>query len=140
MGIIALNCLNLPPRLRFKQAYTCLSGIIPAPNQPDMFTTKNILRPLFDDLLVLSQGIKISTPEYPHGCKVTIHLIGLIGDVVDTYKVSGFISHSTKQFCSWCEINNNERCNLNLGTLCNKNKVLALSWKCKETPSTTARQ
>ncbi|MBW0533260.1 hypothetical protein O181_072975 [Austropuccinia psidii MF-1] len=140
MGVIALNCLNLPPRLRFQPYYTCLSGIIPSLKQPDMFTTNNVLKPLVDELLNLHEGIKITTPKYPHGRKIFVRLVGLIGDVVATHKVAGFMSHSAKQLCSWCEINDHERDKVQLGMLRNKTKVLASSWKWKETKTMTAGQ
>ncbi|MBW0561985.1 hypothetical protein O181_101700 [Austropuccinia psidii MF-1] len=140
MGVIALNCLNLPPRLRFKPYYTCLSGIIPSPKQPDIFNTNNVLKPLVDELLNLHKGIKITTPKYTHGHKIFVRLVGLIGDVVATHKVAGFMLHSAKQFCSWCEINDHEQEKLQLGMLCNKRKVLASSWQWKETKTITACQ
>ncbi|MBW0549946.1 hypothetical protein O181_089661, partial [Austropuccinia psidii MF-1] len=109
MGLIALNCLNLPPRLRFKHCYTCLAGIIPAPRQPNMLTMNNVLKPIVDELRELNQGIRIITPKYPHSRKVSIRVVSLIGDVVATHKVSGFMSHSAKKFCSWCDIKSDER-------------------------------
>ncbi|MBW0547961.1 hypothetical protein O181_087676 [Austropuccinia psidii MF-1] len=108
MGIIALNCLNLPPWLQFQQYHTCIAGLIPAPNQPNMLTTNNVLRPLVDELLKLNEGIKIITPKYPHGRKVFVRLVSLIGDIVATHKVSGFMSHSARKFFSWCDINHDE--------------------------------
>ncbi|MBW0576017.1 hypothetical protein O181_115732 [Austropuccinia psidii MF-1] len=61
VGIIALNCLNLPPWLQFQHKYTCLSGIIPSPNQPNMVTISNGLNPLVEDLLELNEGVKVAT-------------------------------------------------------------------------------
>ncbi|MBW0488451.1 hypothetical protein O181_028166 [Austropuccinia psidii MF-1] len=46
MGLMALNFLNLPPRLQFQQVYTCLARVIPASKQPDMVTINHVLQPL----------------------------------------------------------------------------------------------
>ncbi|MBW0529106.1 hypothetical protein O181_068821 [Austropuccinia psidii MF-1] len=86
MGVIALNCLNLPPCLCYQPAFTYLSRIIPGPNQPNMFTISNILGPLVKKLLESNQGIMIHTPKYPKGHKVIVKLAAFIGDVVATHK------------------------------------------------------
>ncbi|MBW0581485.1 hypothetical protein O181_121200 [Austropuccinia psidii MF-1] len=67
MGILALHCLNLQPRERFQQQHTCLAGVIPSPNQPDIITINNVLKPLIDELIELNHGVNINTPNYPHG-------------------------------------------------------------------------
>ncbi|MBW0543953.1 hypothetical protein O181_083668 [Austropuccinia psidii MF-1] len=129
MGVIALNCLNLPPRLRFQQYHTCIAGLIPEPNQP------NVLRLLVDELLKLNDDIKIITPKYPHGGKVFVRLVSLISDIVATHKVSGFMSHSARKFCSWCDINHNEQGKCKLGNHCHgdgktlKQRHHVNSWK-----------
>ncbi|MBW0488035.1 hypothetical protein O181_027750 [Austropuccinia psidii MF-1] len=105
-----------------------------------MFTTNNVLKPLADELLNLHKVIKINTPKYPHGHKVFVRLVGLIGDVIATHKVAGFMSHSAKEYCSWCEMYHHEGDKLQLGMLCNKRKVLASLWQWKETKTITARQ
>ncbi|MBW0533732.1 hypothetical protein O181_073447 [Austropuccinia psidii MF-1] len=115
MGVIALNCLNLPPRLRYQSQYTFLSGIIPGPMQPNMFTISNVLGPLVNELLELRNGIRIHTPKYPKGCQIIVKLAALMGDMVATHKVGGFMSHSATRLCSWCEIVTNERQDLKLG-------------------------
>ncbi|MBW0543962.1 hypothetical protein O181_083677 [Austropuccinia psidii MF-1] len=140
MGVISLNCLNLPPWLQFQQYHTCIAGLIPAPNQPNMLTTNNVLRPLVDELLKLNEGIKIITPKYPHGRKVFVRLVSLIGDIVATHKVSGFMSHSARKFCSWCDINHDEQGECKLGNLCHGNQVLTLSWRWKSTESKASRE
>ncbi|MBW0576842.1 hypothetical protein O181_116557 [Austropuccinia psidii MF-1] len=108
MGLMALNCLNLLPRLQFQKAYTCLAGVIPAPKQPDMVTINHVLQPLISQLLELNQGFEITTPMYPHGHQISVILVSLLGDIVANHKVSGFMSHFAKRFCSWCEITDDE--------------------------------
>ncbi|MBW0496503.1 hypothetical protein O181_036218 [Austropuccinia psidii MF-1] len=100
-----------------------------------MLTTNNVLRPLVDELLKLNEGIKIITPIYPHRCKVFVRLVSLIGDIVATHKVSGFMSHSARKFCSWWDINHDERGKCKLGDLCHGNQVLSLSGRWKSTES-----
>ncbi|KNZ55480.1 hypothetical protein VP01_2664g1, partial [Puccinia sorghi] len=57
LGVMALTCLNLHPSIRYKPQYTFLAGIIPAPNQPDMVTISNVMRPIVDELLNLEKSI-----------------------------------------------------------------------------------
>ncbi len=109
IGIMALNCLNLPPHLRNQAQYTFLSGIIPAPNQPNMVTITHILKPLVDELLNLSNGVLIPTHQFPGGRKVIVRLACLKGNMVANHKVAGFTSHSGDLFCSWCECSQAEK-------------------------------
>ncbi|MBW0507551.1 hypothetical protein O181_047266 [Austropuccinia psidii MF-1] len=116
MGIISLNCLNLPPHLQYQTQYTCFSGIIPSPNQPMMITINNILTPLVNELYKLNNGLTILTQKYPHGGKVVVKLVTLVGDIVAVHKVAGFKSHLATKFCSWCEINASDQHKLELGS------------------------
>ncbi|MBW0569960.1 hypothetical protein O181_109675 [Austropuccinia psidii MF-1] len=115
MGIISLNCLNLPPRLQYQNKYTCLAAIIPSPNQPTMITINNVLRPIIDEIYELNNGLTISTPEYPLGRKVVVQVVTLVGDIVAAHKAAGFKSHSDNKFCSWCEVNASDQHKLKLG-------------------------
>ncbi|MBW0488646.1 hypothetical protein O181_028361 [Austropuccinia psidii MF-1] len=126
MGLLVLYCLNLQPRERFQPRFSCLAGVIPSPNQPDMITINNILKPTIDELLEI-QKVKISTPSHPHGRNVSIKLVALIGDIVATHKVAGFMSHSAKYFCSWCEPQDHSREELILGKPRQKSSVLGAS-------------
>ncbi|MBW0541940.1 hypothetical protein O181_081655, partial [Austropuccinia psidii MF-1] len=136
MGIIVLHCFNLQPRERFQPKYTCLAGLIPSPNQPDMVTISNVFKPLIDELLELNCGVKIVTPKYRNGRMVVVKLVGLIGDIVATHKVGGFVSHSAKHFCSWCELQDNQRADLKLGNPRQRRTVLNAShqWNGARTP------
>ncbi|MBW0471430.1 hypothetical protein O181_011145 [Austropuccinia psidii MF-1] len=102
VGVIALNCLNLPPTLRFKFQYTYIAGVIPGPDQPDT-TISKLIDPLVTQLIQMNAGIRVVTPKSPQGCNVIVLLACLIGDVVATHKVAGFASHSATRFCSWCD-------------------------------------
>jgi hypothetical protein len=93
LGVLALTCLNLHPSIRYKPQYTYLAGMIPAPNQPNMVTINNVLRPLVNNLLTLLQSLHIPTHQFPNGRPFTAELGVLLGDVVATHKVAGFASH-----------------------------------------------
>ncbi|MBW0575990.1 hypothetical protein O181_115705, partial [Austropuccinia psidii MF-1] len=140
MGIISLNCLNLPPRLRYQTRYTCLAGIIPSPNQPTMITINNILTPLVNELYELNKGLTILTPKYPHGRKVVVKLVTLVGDIVAVHKVAGFKSHSATKFCSWCEINASDRHKLKLGRPRKGRNVLEAAHHWKDMKSAFSRE
>ncbi|MBW0529428.1 hypothetical protein O181_069143 [Austropuccinia psidii MF-1] len=92
-----------------------------------MITINNIMRPLMAKLILLSPATKIKTPNHPHGQSVVIKIVCLIGDIVATHKVGGFMSHSAKKFCSWCELQDHEREELKLGKPCNQMLALGAS-------------
>ncbi|MBW0565069.1 hypothetical protein O181_104784 [Austropuccinia psidii MF-1] len=48
LGVLALNCLNLPPTSQWKMRNTFLSGVAPEPTQPNMVTINNILKVFVD--------------------------------------------------------------------------------------------
>ncbi|KNZ47890.1 hypothetical protein VP01_6067g1 [Puccinia sorghi] len=91
------------------------SGMIPAPQEPDMTTISHILAPLVDELILLNTGIFIKTPLFPKGQKLLFHLSGLIGDIIALHKTAGFVSHSAKFFCSWCKCQKSDLENMQLG-------------------------
>ncbi|MBW0513141.1 hypothetical protein O181_052856 [Austropuccinia psidii MF-1] len=103
LGVLALNCLNLPLTSRWKPQNTFISGLVPEPTQPNMITINNILSVFIDEIASLDSGIIIHTPRYPEGRKVVVRLGCLLGDLVANHKVAGFASHSATRFCSWCE-------------------------------------
>ncbi|MBW0553131.1 hypothetical protein O181_092846 [Austropuccinia psidii MF-1] len=92
-----------------------------------MITINNVMKTLVDELNQLENGIKLFTPNYPHGHKVIVKLVALFANIVATNKVGGFMSHSAKRFCSWCETQHNESIDLKIGKLCTQNTVLAAS-------------
>ncbi|MBW0554409.1 hypothetical protein O181_094124 [Austropuccinia psidii MF-1] len=99
-----------------------------------MITINNVLTPLIDQFLKLNQGITVCTPRYPNDRKLLVKLVTLVGDIVATHKVAGFMSHSATKLCSWCEIKASERQELQAGRLRNGQNVLAVSsrWKTLE--------
>ncbi|MBW0496094.1 hypothetical protein O181_035809 [Austropuccinia psidii MF-1] len=103
LGVLALNCLNLPPTSLWKEENTFIYGLVPEPSQPNMITIKNILRIFIEEMVQLNSGIFIQTPHYPKGHKVVVRFGCLIGDLVANQKVLGFAFHSATWFCSWCE-------------------------------------
>ncbi|MBW0484909.1 hypothetical protein O181_024624 [Austropuccinia psidii MF-1] len=102
MGLILLTCLNLPPKLHHKPAYSLVFGIIPGPNSPNTVTISNILKHLVAQLLELKDGVHIPTFLYPDGKYIYLQLLPLIGDLVAVHKASGVVSHLANHFCPWC--------------------------------------
>ncbi|MBW0588473.1 hypothetical protein O181_128188, partial [Austropuccinia psidii MF-1] len=105
-----------------------------------MVTINNVLKPLIDELIELNCGVKIITPNYPRGRYVVVKLVGLIGNIVATHKAGGFMSHSAKYFCSWCELKDIERTHLKLGKPRKRSAVLSASRRWQEANSTTTQQ
>ncbi|MBW0570974.1 hypothetical protein O181_110689 [Austropuccinia psidii MF-1] len=124
MGIISLNCVNLPLHFQYHNKDTFLAGTIPTSNQPTMITINNVLKPIIDEIYELNNGLTIVTPEYPHGRKVVVKVVTLVGDIVAAHKAAGFKSHSANKFCSWFEVNASDKHELKLGTPCTGRKVL----------------
>ncbi|MBW0489002.1 hypothetical protein O181_028717 [Austropuccinia psidii MF-1] len=132
LGVLALNCLNLPPTSRWKTNNTFISGLVPEPSQPNLVTINNILTIFIDEIALLDLGIIIQTPHYPKGCKVVVQLGCLIGDLVANQKVVGSASHLHTQFCSWCECLTADIQHLKLGRLQQKWIVKDCSHQFKE--------
>ncbi|MBW0552222.1 hypothetical protein O181_091937 [Austropuccinia psidii MF-1] len=118
VGVVALNCLNLPPSTRWKLQNTFVAGMIPPPNEPNPITIHDIPIPLVKNLIKLKSGIKICTPKSPNGHNVVVKLGCLMGNLVATHKGTGFTSHSENMFCNWCECTKSEIGNLKVGRFC----------------------
>ncbi|KAG0804714.1 hypothetical protein G6F19_013996 [Rhizopus arrhizus] len=58
-GAIYLAINNLPRNTRMKFSNIVLAGVIPGPHEPNDDQIQNFLKPLVDELLVLSCGIDV---------------------------------------------------------------------------------
>ncbi|MBW0502407.1 hypothetical protein O181_042122 [Austropuccinia psidii MF-1] len=67
MGCVMLTCLNLPPTLKNKPAFSLLYSIIPGPNSPNIIMISNSLKPLVDEILVLKDGFNSNIYQHPKG-------------------------------------------------------------------------
>ncbi|MBW0514310.1 hypothetical protein O181_054025 [Austropuccinia psidii MF-1] len=131
MGCIFLRFLNLPPNLRNKPGYSLLYSIIPEPNAPNTTAISNVLRPLVNELLILKDGVKIYTSDYPKGREIYVQLLSSVGDLVARHKIVGFGSHSASQFCSWCTAELKDLQAMSIGTFQGAHEVreAANTWK-----------
>ncbi|MBW0575933.1 hypothetical protein O181_115648 [Austropuccinia psidii MF-1] len=139
-GDLSALLFNFQPGEWFQPKYTFLAGIIPSPNQPYMITINNVLKPLIQELIQLNNSIVITTPNYPQGQRVIVKLVGLIGHIVATHKAGGFMSHSAKYFCAWCELQDHERDQLKLGNIRKGTSVLGASRQWKDARTTRVQQ
>ncbi|MBW0545654.1 hypothetical protein O181_085369 [Austropuccinia psidii MF-1] len=137
LGVMALNCLNIPPHIRWKRQNTFISSMIPAPNQPNMITINNVLSYFVDELLKLQLGISILTPKNPNGQNGIVKLGCLIGDLVATHKLAGYASHSANYYCSWCEGHKSDISKLEIGHLRQPRIVKDYSYAFKEAKNKT---
>ncbi|MBW0533613.1 hypothetical protein O181_073328 [Austropuccinia psidii MF-1] len=140
MGCVMLTCLNLPPTLQNKPAFSLLYSIIPGPNSPDVVTISNALKPLVDELLVLKDGFNSNTYQHPKGRTVFVQLLPICGYLVAAHKVIGFGSHSAKQFCGWCNSNLSELNLLQLGSSKPAWGILQAAQSWKEAKTTSAQE
>ncbi|MBW0517350.1 hypothetical protein O181_057065 [Austropuccinia psidii MF-1] len=115
LGCLILTCLNLPPVLRTKPAFTLLYGILPGRNSPHIITISNSIKPFVDELLILKDGFTVNTNQEPQGRKVFVQPLPIIGDLVAIHKAVGFGSHLAKQFCGWCKSELNDLQHLKQG-------------------------
>ncbi|KAG0152050.1 hypothetical protein CROQUDRAFT_694174, partial [Cronartium quercuum f. sp. fusiforme G11] len=127
LGVLAFNCINLPPSLRNLLQNTCIAGITPGPNAPDMTTISHVLKEHVDDLLLLEEGISVVTSRYPQGQLVRMKLLPLLGDMVGMHKVAGFASHSATFYCSWCWGKSTDSNRMQIAKLRTKEEVLDTS-------------
>ncbi|KAG0140877.1 hypothetical protein CROQUDRAFT_99490 [Cronartium quercuum f. sp. fusiforme G11] len=107
-GVLSFNCLNLPPSLRNLIQNTCVAGITPGPNGPDMMTISHILKAVVDDLLLLEHG-----------------------DVVGMRKVAGYASHSAILYCSWCWAKSTNTNRIQIKKLRTKDEVIGAANRSK---------
>ncbi|MBW0560506.1 hypothetical protein O181_100221 [Austropuccinia psidii MF-1] len=140
LGCLVVTCLNLPPVLRNKPAFTLLYTIIPGPNLPNVITISNILKPFVDELLILKDGIMVSTHKNPQGQIVYAQLLPLIGDLVAIHKVVGFGSHSANQFCSWCKSELTDLQSLKMGEQRVGVEVLKVAQALKDAKNLSAQE
>ncbi|KNZ54567.1 hypothetical protein VP01_2912g5 [Puccinia sorghi] len=80
---------------------------------------------LVEELLKPEKYQVIPTHQFPKGCPVTSKLGALLGNVVATQKVAGFLSHSGTTPCSWCDIVKKDLHLMKIGNLWNKMETLA---------------
>ncbi|MBW0563109.1 hypothetical protein O181_102824 [Austropuccinia psidii MF-1] len=104
-----------------------MAGMIPAPNQPNMITINNILKPLVKEMLELNRPTKFQTLRFPLGRTIVICLGALVGDLVATHKVSGFASHLATKLCSWCNTKKADITNMKIDRPQNNKDTLALA-------------
>ncbi|KAG0147418.1 hypothetical protein CROQUDRAFT_656150 [Cronartium quercuum f. sp. fusiforme G11] len=127
MGLIAFNCLNLPPTTCNKLGNYCIAGITPGTHEPLVTTINHVLSPIINQLLALNTGVNIHTHAYPNSRLVQVKLLGLVGDVVGTHKVAGYASHSATCFCSYCNCMIQQRSKLQIGRQ-REDKVFGVHW------------
>jgi hypothetical protein len=78
---------------------------MPGPKEQDPDQVQNFMRVLVLELLRLwEEGIIVTTPTCPLGCRVRIALVGVICDKPAAHKLGGFGSHSHRLFCTKCWI------------------------------------
>ena len=108
VGVMLLTCFNLPPSIRYKRENICLYGIMPGPSEPSTTEMNHFLKPLVNEMKEFWQGINFdSTAKHPIVGR-TIHatLWPIHGDVPAMKKVTAFTAHSSRHFCSLCQITN----------------------------------
>ncbi|KZV59474.1 hypothetical protein PENSPDRAFT_678949 [Peniophora sp. CONT] len=97
--------MNLPPHMRFKPENVFIAGITPGPNAPNMITISHIIELLVSAVSSYVQpGRQVPTFRYPLGTLIQLRVAPLIADIEAVRKAAGFMSHSAKLFCSFCEL------------------------------------
>ncbi|KNZ56762.1 hypothetical protein VP01_2324g4 [Puccinia sorghi] len=90
-----------------------------------MITINHVMRQLVEELLKLKKYQVISTHQFPKGHPVTAKLGALLGNVVATHKVAGFLSHSGTRPCLWCDVVKKDLHLMKMGNLWNRMATLA---------------
>ena len=104
-GVILLFCLSLPPDMRYKKENIFLYAIIPGPKEPDYNSISHVFQPLMTELQELWRGLFLSsTASHPQGRLIRVALWPLLADSPAMKKISGFSSHNSTNFCTYCHI------------------------------------
>lgn len=113
---IYMVLLNLPVDIRYQVENMFLVGIIPGPGEPSLEQINHVLCPLVDDLLCLWQpGVFVkSTAHHLDGRICRAALIPLVCDLPASRQMSGFASHASTHFCSFCKLPLHEIDNLDV--------------------------
>ena len=116
VGAIYMVCLNLPPSLRYRIENVFLVGIIPGPSSPSTHQINEILKPLVHDLLMFwNPGVFFRrTFSYPKGRLIRCAIVPLVCDLPAARQMSGFGSHSSSHFCSFCRLQLHDLDNLDM--------------------------
>ena len=106
VGAIYMVLLNLPVDVRYQVENMYLVGIIPGPQEPSLEQINHVLGPLVDDLLRFWEpGVFIKrTAHHFEGRLCRAALIPLVCDLPAARQVSGFASHASTHFCSFCKL------------------------------------
>lgn len=101
---IYMVCLNLPPHLRYLPENMYLVGVVPGPTKPSLDQLNHFLRLLVDDLLSFwDPGVFYSrTWKHREGRLYRAVAVPLVCDVLAARQVSGFGSHTSRFFCTFC--------------------------------------
>ncbi|QRV96139.1 Transposase family Tnp2 protein [Ceratobasidium sp. AG-Ba] len=103
-GLVMMVCLNLPPEVRYDLKNIYVTAMIPGPDEPNLDTINNFMRPIIDNLVEhYEPGVYISkTFNYPKGRRVRsvapIHSL----DLKAARPVAGIGGTSHSIFCSVC--------------------------------------
>ncbi|MBW0582277.1 hypothetical protein O181_121992 [Austropuccinia psidii MF-1] len=105
IGPIMLICLDFLPSKRLKPENFYVTRIIPGPKEPTSLQLSYLLMPLIKELKELWQGYHFSpTSTGASGFFIHVVILTAIAVVVAMRQLTGFISHSGKQFCNFCTI------------------------------------
>jgi Transposase family tnp2 len=112
VGAIYMVCMNLPIALRYRIENVYLVGIIPGPHEPTLDQMNHFFQPLVKDLLQFwNPGVFFSkTHKHPFGSLVRCAVIPVICDAPALRKTFGFTSMTSKFFCNFCLLNQDNIC------------------------------
>lgn len=139
VGAIYMVLLNLPVDVRYRVENMFLVGIIPGPREPSLEQINHVLRPLVDDLLRFWEpGVFMKhTAHHSKGRLCRAALIPLVCDLPAARQMSGFASHSSTHFCSFCKLHFHEIDNLEAKSwpirTWKEHQESAISWRDAET-------
>lgn len=103
---IYMVLLNLPVNVRYRVENMFLVGIIPGPREPSLEQINHVLGPLVDDLLRFWEpGVFMKrTAHHFDGRLCRVALIPVVCDLPAACQISGFASHASTHFCSFCKL------------------------------------
>lgn len=99
---IKINCINLPPWVRFLQKNQLVVGFIPGPNNP--IDIDSFLFPMVQEFLKLGSGVRAWDASSGKDINLHAHLCLVGSDMIGRQKLMATMGNRACSYCEYCNI------------------------------------